>query len=626
MGESGNIAIRAGRKCGSGAPWRRKGRCVALDFPRRTPVIARRSPLARAPKVLLVAAIALLCIGVGSASATSALRVGIEQNGGMNEPVARAAILDTQHGLGAGVIRFQLRFDQVAKCDPASAARTAPVTSYANTCYDFSVPDAVVQGAHQRGMDVLLSIYGVPSWEFGKNFNWTGQTDADFNNFASDLAAFARAAATRYDGAHGMPRVGEWTIWNEPNGGYFFEPRFDSNHNLIGPQRYARMYDAAARNIKAVDPALLVAVGPTAPMPRDLPPLTWARAALPVLQALGSPIDAWAHNGYMGSQAPFSTTLTDPVVGLGNIGDLTTLIDQFPITARKPIWVTEFGYQTPPSAQSAVPPATQSALLGEAFYFAWSNPRITTIIWYSLSDDGGAENPGAFQAGLYYVSGRCGAAVCPKPAARNFQHTIYVAPVKANKVFVWGEGRLAPAQTRIFVQRAGSTEWHAYANRDTATTGAAGVTLPFTPGMQVMVCDVSCGELRTVSGTLTVAGGGGSGAKAKLVRLPLQRLDMSPSLKYGILNSFNCSSCKISATVLAKGYGSHIAAARKRAVVTARGKVIKLGGKPTMLFTFSAHTKRALAKASSSRLTLRTAVKDAKGRTVVYVRPLLLLR
>ncbi|MCW2972572.1 MAG: hypothetical protein JWN72_845 [Thermoleophilia bacterium] len=584
--------------------------------------------LRRLPALLLISSLMLLSMGVASAAAAPALKVGIEQNGGMDVLGSRTEILDTQRGLGAGIIRFQLRFDQVAKCDPST--RAGGGTSYANACYDWSTPDAVVQGANQRGVQVLLSIYGAPKWEFNRNFNWTGETDAQFNAFSADYADFAQAAAQRYDGKHGMPRVAEWTIWNEPNGSYFFEPRFDANKNLIGPQRYARMYDASARRIKAIDPSLLVAVGPTAPMPRDLPPLTWARAALPVLQSLGSPIDAWAHNGYMGSQAPFNTTLKDPVVGLGNINDLTTLIDSFAITANKPVWITEFGYQTPPSAQSSVSPELQSTYLGEAFYFAWAHPRISTIIWYSLGDDGGADNPGAFQAGLYYQSGRCGTKVCPKPSARNFQHTIYVAPVKAGNVYVWGQGRVDPKSTRVFLRRAGGA-WQAFANADTASTGTAAVTLAYSAGMQVMVCDTSCGELRTVN---PPAAGGGV-AKAKVVRKKLVGpLSLASALKRGIALPVRG---RATATMIAiKGRSSGIPAARKKAFTTSKATFGKVGVydaklkkvvyKPGLSFKLNPATKRALKRVKRSYLTIRVVTTDAAGATTITYQPILLKR
>ena len=114
------------------------------------------------PRRFLPALIALAVVLPGvlapaSASAAPGLAVGIEQNGGMANGPRRELVLDTQQALGAKVIRFLLRWDQVATCDPA---RVDSATSPTSRCYDFSVPDAVVQGANRRGMNVLTATTG----------------------------------------------------------------------------------------------------------------------------------------------------------------------------------------------------------------------------------------------------------------------------------------------------------------------------------------------------------------------------------------------------------------------------------------------------------------------------------
>ncbi|MCW2927141.1 MAG: hypothetical protein JWM86_1109, partial [Thermoleophilia bacterium] len=262
----------------------------------------------------VVVAVLVLMAGATSASAAPGVVIGIEQNGGIHDPARRELILDTQRSVGAKVVRILLRYDQVARCDPGTGG-----TNPAHSCYDWAVPDAVARGAEARGMQVLFSVYGVPKWKFNGPENFTGTADADFNGFVAGYANFVQAAATRYDGRHGQARVGQWTIWNEPNGS-FFQPRMIEG-KLVGPARYARMYDAAARRVKAVDPSLLVGVGPTAPMSPSLTPVVFAEKALPVLQQLNSPIDAWAHNAYTGRQSPFRNSIQAPYVGLGNLED-----------------------------------------------------------------------------------------------------------------------------------------------------------------------------------------------------------------------------------------------------------------------------------------------------------------
>jgi hypothetical protein len=127
--------------------------------------------------VLAVVAPGFVLAAPPDASAAPGVVIGIEQFGGMHEPARRAEILDEQQAAGARVIRFILRHDEVATCNPGAAA-----TDPNHRCYDWGVPDAVVQGAHDRGMRTLLSIYGVPNWQFNGPANYLGTTDAQFDS------------------------------------------------------------------------------------------------------------------------------------------------------------------------------------------------------------------------------------------------------------------------------------------------------------------------------------------------------------------------------------------------------------------------------------------------------------
>jgi hypothetical protein len=531
------------------------------------------------------------------------MSIGSEQDGGMDNAPRRELVLDTQQAIGSKVIRLLLRFDRVAAaCDPA---RAGSATSPTNACYDFSTPDAVVRGAQARGMTVLFSVYGAPKWEFGQGENWTGGSDAQFAAFTADYANFVTAAATRYDGSHGLPRVNQWTIWNEPNGS-FFQPRMIGS-TLVGPQRYARMYDAAARRIKAVDPSLLVAVGPTAPHAASLPPVTFAKAALPVLQQLGSPIDAWAHNAYMGAQSPLHTTIVSPYVGLGNLDDLTSLMDRYSVARGKPIWVTEFGYQTA-GAQKAVDVAQQATLADEAIMYAYTQPRITTFIWYSLHDDEDTGGVDSFQSGLFYPASRtCGAILCAKPIVAEYLHTMYVSPSVRGVVSLWAQGRMAPASSQIYIQRPGDG-WRAYKNQNTATTGTVALRMRLPVGTKVMSCDVRCGTTKTV--VAGVSGGGGV-RRVKVQRLRAVRLAKAASLRRGIVFALNCH-CKATSRILVRGR------------VMGASRTVRATRRANVLVRFTVRARRAYARPRSVTVILRTYITYSTGRKAVTDRPIIL--
>jgi hypothetical protein len=554
-----------------------------------------------------------MLLGPAAASAAPDVVIGIEQNGGIFEPDRRTEILDAQQASGAKVVRILLRYDQIARCNPGAAA-----TNPTNACYDFTIPDAFIRGADERGMRVLLSVYGVPAWVFDGPENYLGDTDAQYNGFVAQYANFVQAAATRYDGRNGLPRVEQWTIWNEPNGS-FFQPRW-INGTLVGPQRYARMYDVAARRIKAVDASLKVGVGPTAPIASSLPPIEFASVALPELQRLGSPIDAWAHNAYLGKQSPFNTTIDAPYVGLGNVDDLTALMDRYAVTRGRDLWITEFGYQTAVEDKRLMTDSEQALLLTDAMRYAHWHPRISTFIWYSLFDDEASSGPYGFQSGIYKASSiRCDGKLCEKEAAAHFRHTVWVSPVSDGKVTLWGQARLQPAQTRLFV-RLPNQQWRAYVNATTATTGTAQVRIRLVAGTEVTVCDTTCGPIRTL--TAPVSGGGGGNIQRQ--QLELVRLSRSTSLARGISYAVPCEGCTVTATITARGRASNIRAAASRTVVVARGTVRRTSTRANVVLRFTAGARRELSRVRTSRLTIRTTIKYADGRTLIADRPLLL--
>ena len=58
--------------------------------------------------------------------------------------------------------------------------------------------------------------------------------------------------------------------------------------------------------------------------------------------------DAWAHHPYYGGpwETPATRNLGPRVVGLGNIDTLISEVTR--LYGRKPLWITEYGYQTKP--------------------------------------------------------------------------------------------------------------------------------------------------------------------------------------------------------------------------------------------------------------------------------------
>ena len=194
----------------------------------------------------------------------------------------------------ATLVRAVVTWAQVAPERPTNA------TDPFDPAYRLDDLDELVRGAQQRGLEVLLSVWGTPRWANG------GKTPNVMPTRLADLRDFSQALASRYSGRNaGYPFVRFWSVWNESNLQLFLTPQFDARRKIVGPRNYAKLYAAAYAGIKAGNPRALVGIGETSSHGRDrklpgtsdtIAPGTFARlvaAANPRLK-----FDAWAHHPY----------------------------------------------------------------------------------------------------------------------------------------------------------------------------------------------------------------------------------------------------------------------------------------------------------------------------------------
>jgi hypothetical protein len=108
--------------------------------------------------------------------------------------------------------------------------------------------------------------------------------------------------------------------------------------------------------------------------------------------------DAYAHNPYALGKAESPTT-KPPGRNSVTLANINTLIAEVTrLYGRKPLWITEYGYQTnPPDRLIGVSYATQARWLTQAYAVARANPRITMMLWFLLKDDTAAQG---WQSGL----------------------------------------------------------------------------------------------------------------------------------------------------------------------------------------------------------------------------------
>ena len=351
-------------------------------------------------------AICMLAMPV-SASASDHMLLGLFDDAVTLDPEANSfPVLSSLH---VQVVRMSLVWGGrggVANKQPAHPADPT------DPAYDWSRYDQAVERANDAGVQLLLTIVGTPAWANG------GQSPVFAPTSGSDLQAFAYAAAQRYSGTfmdtrsgRVLPRVGRWLAWNEPNNPVFLQPQFAKVNNkwrMAAPAAYAQICNAVYNGVHLAGGPEEVACGATAPRGSNAPassrPSISPLAFLTAAKAAGMrTFDAWAHHPYYG--IPFekpSTRGRGSAIELGNINELVNGVTR--LYGDKPIWITEYGYQTkPPDPYFGVSWAKQAAYVKQAYKIAKANPRIDLFTWFLLRD-----NPslGGWQSGLETVDGK----------------------------------------------------------------------------------------------------------------------------------------------------------------------------------------------------------------------------
>ena len=99
----------------------------------------------------------------------------------------------------------------------------------------------------------------------------------------------------------------------------------------------------------------------------------------------------------------------------------------------KPVWLTEYGYQTrPPDSILGVPLKRQATMLSLAAMRAWRLPRVTMLIQYLYRDE---VKLSRFQSGLVFADDRW------KPSLQGFKLPFAQMGRNGLKAVVWGQIR-----------------------------------------------------------------------------------------------------------------------------------------------------------------------------------------
>ena len=324
--------------------------------------------------------------------------VGFHDDPELRYDPSRAAEFDLVRNSNATMVRTLVNWYQVAPDRPANAANPF------DPAYRFDDLDEFVRNAQVRGLEVLMTIWGTPSWaNGGKTTRFLPANMADFKNFC-------RALAARYSGRYaGYPFVRFFGIWNESNLGNFLAPQFNAKGTIVSPANYAKLAAAGYAGLKAGNGKALVAVGETSSHGRDKPkrgttdtvaPATFMKGVAKANKKLK--FDAWAHHPY-----PYPVSLAPtqkvryPNVMLSTMPQFEKDLDQAFGRQNIPVWITEYGHETKPGEPQGVTEAQQAQYLPQAISIAKKDPRVAMFVWFTFRDSPG--NP--WQSGLYRPTG-----------------------------------------------------------------------------------------------------------------------------------------------------------------------------------------------------------------------------
>ena len=383
--------------------------------------------------VLAIAAAVMLAAVLlpGRASAATGVRYGLTDDAWLaSGPGTVDERVTTLAGLGVRVVRYTLRWDQIATAQPTTPADPQ------DTAYDWSSADDVLASLRAHHIEVVLQLVGVPSWANG------GRPSNYLPTSAAPFGSFANAAARRY------PWVRKWLIWNEPNQVRWLRP-------TSAPLYVTRLLNPAYAAIHARIAGAVVAGGGTAPRGSTggVSPVAWITA----MHRARARLDAYAHNPY-----PLDPKRETPLHGgctrcttitMATLQRLETLVARdFP---RARIWLTEYGYQSnPPDRLLGVATSLQARYESEGAFVAYHAPRVDLLIHFLYRDE---PELARFQSGLVTLAGRA------KPALAAFELPLAEVSRYGSQTQLWGQLRAPAAGGTATLERRTSSGWQPFA-------------------------------------------------------------------------------------------------------------------------------------------------------------------
>ena len=430
-----------------------------------------------------------------------------------------ASALDSLRLLGAQTVRVLVQWSAIA---PNARSRRAPRPFSASNPASYRTSawapyDTFVRDARARGIKVLFDVTGpAPLWAAGTAPPGTSaHNPATWQPSAVQFGQFVKAVATRYGGSYDpqthmvepsaadLPRVSEWSVWNEPNYGPDLTPQAVRGVE-VGARTYRALLDQAWNALQHTGHSRdTILFGDLAPRGSRFPgtangtdPLRFLRALYCVsaddtvlrgsaavargcpTSAAGSDAFAVHHPALFAASGfaihPYTRAETGPpnvpsppedpdwvgFADLPKLGDtLDALTAAYGSRRRLPIDITELGFQTSPPKQNCrcSSPSVAAAYMNWAEYLSYANPRIASYAQYQLADvSASLEDAGVY---TFWASGLVSPSGAQLPTFNAYRLPIYLPVTRVTRgqpQLVWGAVRPA-AYARADVRAASLT-------------------------------------------------------------------------------------------------------------------------------------------------------------------------
>jgi hypothetical protein len=339
---------------------------------------------------LLAVVCAALAVLAPAAQASHAQSMTFEATSDLKDPGTRAQAFDDIAALGVHAMRVVLYWHDVA---PEADSRVKPKFDETSpSSYDWSRYDPVVDGIKSRGWSLLLTVSGpVPRWATN------GARDTLTRPSPNEFRKFVQAVAAHYGS-----QADTWSVWNEPNQPQFLKPQYSAAKTPLSPRIYRNLYFAAQRGLRdaGLGSARLL-LGETSPRGTGsvVAPLTFLRGVLCLndqyrktsqrcakVQASG-----YAHHAYTTGQGPSFKPPQPNDVTIGVLSRLETALNKAAkagaVTAKLPLYLTEFGIESKPDPVRGVSLQRQSEYRAISERIAYDDPRVAAFSQYLLRDD-----------------------------------------------------------------------------------------------------------------------------------------------------------------------------------------------------------------------------------------------